>query len=136
MNELMFIAVLAVMIGGIIFLVKRISNSGTGRKSNHPLYHERSVRQPSHRPATHKLVHNHSNQGLKKAEDIWRTSRAKTDEAHWQSDVMMANRIYSDSELTTEEKVPKRDDRIHSIKYSPVDSLDQAGLAGGKGGRR
>ncbi|MDZ4728829.1 MAG: hypothetical protein SH820_02680 [Xanthomonadales bacterium] len=136
MDEFIFLGTLGTLLVGVILLVKRISSRRTGRQPHHPVYHESSARKPKHRPAGHTLVHSHSTKRINAKEDIWRASRIKANEAHWQPGVIVANKILTDSELALEEKDPEQGHGMPSIKYSPTESPKRSRTAGSKRSNR
>lgn len=121
MDVMIFLGTLVVMLVAGLLLARMISSKHTGRKRNHPVYHETSNTQHGHRPASHTLVHSHTSANrMHAADNIWRNHRLKADEAHWQSGDVVANRILTDSELALEERQPEQEQSMPSIEYRPT----------------
>lgn len=104
MDEMIFIGALVVLVIAGVFLIKVIQRKNTGRKPNHPVYQQSSRHKPHHRPASHSMVHSHSTDRMQADNGVWRTSRLKSNETRWESGVVVANKILTDSELALEER--------------------------------
>jgi hypothetical protein len=139
MNELVFLGTLIVLVIAGFLLARYITHKQTGRQRNHPVYHESSSKKHSHRSASHTLVHSHTSANrMHAADDIWRTQRLKANEAHWESGVVVANKILTDSELALEERQPEQEHGMSSIHYKPTGTSPrgQASKSAGKGRSR
>lgn len=136
MDELIFLAALAVIAGVLWFVGRSVLNMRNGRRRDHPVYHETHSRQPSHRPASHTLVHSHSTDRLHASDDVWRNSRLKASESRWDSGVIVANKLLSDSELALEERNPEEGHGMPSIEYRPVKIAEAGGKSPARKGRR
>lgn len=134
MDELIFLAALIAIVGAILFVGRSLLNKQTGRRRDHSAYHETHHRQPSHRPASHKLVHSHSTERVHASDEIWRNTRVKANETRWESGVVVANKILTDSELALEERDPEEGHGMPSIVYKPVKMSEGEGKSAAKKG--
>ncbi len=123
MDEMIFLGAVVVLVVAGLLLVRWIVGKQTGRKPNHPVYSASSrlkPHRPHHRPATHSMIHNHSVERMQTGADVWRTSRLKANESRWESGVVVANKILSDSELALEERDPEEGHGLPPIRYEPT----------------
>jgi len=134
MDELKFLGILAGLLVAAIALGKWISRKRTGRKPNHPIYNPERRKHTGHRHAGHPLIHNHSAERRHISDDVWRGSRVKSNESHWESGVIVANKILTDSELALEEREPTQGHGAAGIGYSPKRSSEPPSRSAG--GRR
>jgi hypothetical protein len=121
-DELKFVGILAGLLVAAIALVKWVGNKRTGRKPNHPIYHPEKSKRAKHQHARHAVIHNHPSQRMHASDRIWRDSRAKTTEAHWESGVIVANKILTDSEMALEKREPSQGQGAVGIGYSPKEA--------------
>jgi hypothetical protein len=120
MDEMTFLGALVLLVIAGLLLVRMIARKQTGRKPDHPVYSESSRRKPHHHPAHHSMVHSHSAERMQAGTDIWRTSRLKANESRWETGVVVANKILSDSELALEERNPEEGHGMEPIRYKPT----------------
>lgn len=120
MDEVIFLGALLVLVVVGLLLARTFFRKQTGRQRHHPVYHHSSGRNRSHRPASHSLVHDHSTTRMHAADDVWRSARLKSAETRWESGVVVANKILTDSELALEDREPEEGHGMPSIDYKPV----------------
>ncbi len=120
MDELVFLGTMVLILAVVIWLAKVIRNKKTGRKSSHPIYQHNTRKRTPHQHKSHAMMHSHSSsERLHATDDIWRNSRVKVTESNWQSSVIVANKILSDTELALEKREPAHGHGMSTIDYKP-----------------
>jgi hypothetical protein len=73
---------------------------------------------------------------MQNSDDLWRTSRVKVNEEHWETGTFVANKVLADSELDSASREKKHGFQMPSIEYEPVDIKKRpSSFVGAKGGK-
>jgi hypothetical protein len=140
MEVLQFLgALLLLVIGGAIVYIRAQRKKDIGRDPKHPVYHSSRTRRTKKHHAGDNLVHSHSTRRMHThaSDKLWRSSRVKVNEEHWESGVIVANKILTDSELALEDREEQHGYAMPSIDYEPVDTPGRHRKSvGTKGGKR
>ena len=133
MDEMIFLGTVMVLIVAGLLLFRAFSKKKSGRsKPHHPAHRDAFSRRSSHMPASHTLLHSHSTDRVHAADDIWRSSRVRANESRWETGVVVANKILTDSELALEEREPEQGHGMSSIDYKPTDTSRSPAKSAGK----
>jgi hypothetical protein len=140
MDVLLFLGALVLLvIGGAIIFVRAERKFDSGRDPKHSIYQpSRTRRNKRHHGGDH-LVHSHSTRRMHTpaSDKLWRSSRVKVNEEHWESGTIVANKILTDSDLALEDQEDRHGYAMPTIDYKPVDTQRRrSGSVVTKGGKR
>lgn len=130
MAELSFLGSLALIVLGGFFLFRSLSRKDRHDRSRKELYRptQADSSRVAHRNAGHRLVHSHAAPHLNSKDDLWRTSRVKVNESHWETNkqsTFVAHKLRSDFEAGSSKKESSHGLAMPTVEFTPVEPPHQ-----------